>query len=150
MSPEYAMDGSFSVKSDVFSFGVLVLEIISGRRNRGIFHPVRKLNLLGYAWNLWKEGKGLELVDSSLGYPIPMVEVLKCTQIGLLCAQDQPEDRPDMASVVLMLGGDRAALPHPKKPEFVAARERAEGSSTSSRGLTRAFNDVTISDIDGR
>ncbi|CAA7405667.1 unnamed protein product [Spirodela intermedia] len=150
MSPEYAMDGSFSVKSDVFSFGVLVLEIISGRRNRGILHPVRKLNLLGNAWDLWKEGKGLELVDSSLGYPIPMVEVLKCIQIGLLCVQDRPEDRPEMAAVVLMLGGDSGGLPHPKKPEFVAARERAEGSSTSSRGLTRTFNDITVSDMRGR
>ncbi|CAA6668768.1 unnamed protein product [Spirodela intermedia] len=136
MSPEYAMDGSFSVKSDVFSFGVLVLEIISGRRNRGILHPVRKLNLLA--------GGLLS------GYPIPMVEVLKCIQIGLLCVQDRPEDRPEMAAVVLMLGGDSGGLPHPKKPEFVAARERAEGSSTSSRGLTRTFNDITVSDMGGR
>ncbi|CAA7405662.1 unnamed protein product [Spirodela intermedia] len=150
MSPEYAMDGSFSVKSDVFSFGVLVLEIISGRRNRGILHPARKLNLLGYAWSLWKEGKGLELVDSSLGYPIPMAEVLKCAQIGLLCVQDCPQDRPEMAAVVLMLGGDNAALPHPKQPEFIMARVHAEGSRTSSKGLMRTFNDVTVSDIDGR
>lgn len=48
MSPEYAMEGTFSAKSDVFSFGVLVLEIVSGRRNRGILHTDQKLNLLGY------------------------------------------------------------------------------------------------------
>lgn len=48
MSPEYAMDGIFSVKSDVFSFGVLVLEIISGKKNRGIYDSSRNLNLLGY------------------------------------------------------------------------------------------------------
>lgn len=48
MSPEYAIDGQFSVKSDVFSFGVLVLEILSGRRNREFYHPDHDLNLLGH------------------------------------------------------------------------------------------------------
>ncbi|CAL5339383.1 unnamed protein product [Camellia sinensis] len=66
MSPEYAMDGLFSVKSDVFSFGVMMLEIISGKKNTSFYRPDRALNLLGYAWELWKEGKGLELVDQAL------------------------------------------------------------------------------------
>lgn len=48
MSPEYQVDGLFSVKSDVFSFGVLVLEIVSGKRNRGFYHPDHDLNLLGH------------------------------------------------------------------------------------------------------
>jgi hypothetical protein len=48
MSPEYAIDGLFSIKSDVFSFGVLVLEIVSGKRNRGFHHPGHQLNLLGH------------------------------------------------------------------------------------------------------
>jgi serine/threonine protein kinase len=46
MSPEYAMDGNFSVKSDVFSFGVLVLEIISGKKNRGFYYANDDMNLL--------------------------------------------------------------------------------------------------------
>ena len=48
MSPEYAVDGLFSVKSDVFSFGVLVLEIVSGKRNRGFYNADHHLNLLGH------------------------------------------------------------------------------------------------------
>lgn len=48
MSPEYVIDGHFSVKSDVFSFGVLVLEIISGRKNKGFYHPDHPHNLLGH------------------------------------------------------------------------------------------------------
>ncbi|KAK1557581.1 hypothetical protein Q3G72_027519 [Acer saccharum] len=67
MSPEYAMDGLFSVKSDVFSFGVLVLEIVSGKKNRGFYHSNSELNLLGHVWRLWREGKGLEITDSSVG-----------------------------------------------------------------------------------
>ena len=47
MSPEYAMDGNFSVKSDVFSFGVLVLEIITGKKNRGVYYSNEDMNLLG-------------------------------------------------------------------------------------------------------
>ncbi|MCH93795.1 G-type lectin S-receptor-like serine/threonine-protein kinase, partial [Trifolium medium] len=48
MSPEYALDGHFSVKSDVFSFGVVVLEIISGKRNTGFYQVEHELSLLGY------------------------------------------------------------------------------------------------------
>ncbi|GLT51481.1 hypothetical protein SLA2020_248880 [Shorea laevis] len=66
MAPEYAIDGLFSIKSDVFSFGVLLLEIISGIRNRGFFHPKHSLNLIGHAWKLWKEGNPLELAAESL------------------------------------------------------------------------------------
>ncbi|XAR53710.1 Non-specific serine/threonine protein kinase [Bertholletia excelsa] len=55
MSPEYAMSGHFSVKSDVFSFGVLVLEIISGKKNWGFYHPEHDLNLIGHAWKLWND-----------------------------------------------------------------------------------------------
>jgi len=53
MSPEYAIDGLFSVKSDVFSFGVLVLEIVSGKRNWGFTHPEHELNLLGHVRNIF-------------------------------------------------------------------------------------------------
>jgi len=48
ISPEYAVDGLFSIKSDVFSFGVLVLEIVSGKKNRGFYHPDHNHNLLGH------------------------------------------------------------------------------------------------------
>ncbi|PHT50942.1 G-type lectin S-receptor-like serine/threonine-protein kinase [Capsicum baccatum] len=57
MSPEYAVDGIFSVKSDVFSFGVLMLEIVSGKRKRGFVHQDHNLNLLGHAWKLYKEDR---------------------------------------------------------------------------------------------
>jgi len=47
MAPEYAVDGLFSVKSDVFSFGILLLEILCGKRNRAYYHTNETLNLVG-------------------------------------------------------------------------------------------------------
>lgn len=48
MAPEYAIDGQFSVKSDVFSFGILMLEIVIGKRNRGFYNPSENINLIGH------------------------------------------------------------------------------------------------------
>ncbi|KAH6784761.1 hypothetical protein C2S52_009720 [Perilla frutescens var. hirtella] len=62
MAPEYALQGLFSIKSDVFSFGVLVLEILSGKKNTG-FYQTDSLNLLGHAWELWISKRGVEVVD---------------------------------------------------------------------------------------
>lgn len=47
MAPEYAIEGQFSVKSDVFSFGILLLEIISGKRSKGFYNMKHNLNLVG-------------------------------------------------------------------------------------------------------
>ncbi|WOL07648.1 receptor-like serine/threonine-protein kinase SD1-8 isoform X1 [Canna indica] len=96
MSPEYAMDGTFSIKSDVFSFGVLVLEIISGKRNRGVYQSALHLNLLGHIWNLWQADNASELIDKSIGPSVSTAELMSCIKIGLLCVQERPGDRPTM------------------------------------------------------
>ncbi|KAG6755865.1 hypothetical protein POTOM_039273 [Populus tomentosa] len=120
MAPEYAMAGLFSVKSDVFSFGVLLLEIISGKKNVGFHLPEEGESLLtfvGYnsylfiqkritsndfcylnsgslstfqAWKLWSNGRGLELMDPMLEKSSVATEVLRCIHIGLLCVQEDP------------------------------------------------------------
>ncbi|XP_012573952.1 G-type lectin S-receptor-like serine/threonine-protein kinase At4g27290 [Cicer arietinum] len=66
MPPEYVVRGRFSMKSDVFSYGVIVLEIISGKKNREFSHAEHSHNLLGHAWRLWAEGSELELLDEML------------------------------------------------------------------------------------
>ncbi|ONI01790.1 hypothetical protein PRUPE_6G158800 [Prunus persica] len=103
MSPEYVMEGIFSIKSDVYSFGVLVLEIISGRRNSSFYIADHVLNIVGYAWELWKEGRGLELMDPTLKDSCTEDQLLRCFQVVLLCVEENAADRPSMSDVVSML-----------------------------------------------
>ncbi|OWM77680.1 putative receptor-like protein kinase At4g00960 [Punica granatum] len=118
MSPEYIMFGHFSTKSDVFSFGVLVLEIITGKKNSG-FHPQNfDEGLLGYVWKHWSEGIPLKLVDPALGNSYSANEVIRCIHIGLLCVQDDPDDRPTVDSVIRMLNSESTSLPLPQRPSF--------------------------------
>ncbi|XP_041023916.1 putative cysteine-rich receptor-like protein kinase 35 [Juglans microcarpa x Juglans regia] len=104
MSSKYAMRGLFSVKSNVYSFGVLLLEIISGRRNNTYYHDDPSSNLIGHVCELWKEGKAMKIVDSSLVDKTPDNEDARCIQIGLLCVQEYATDRPNMSAVVATLG----------------------------------------------
>lgn len=151
MAPEYAMDGLFSVKSDVFSFGVLVLEIVSGAKNRGFYYANNQHNLLAHAWNLWTEGKGLELRDLSAGGSYSIDELMRCVQVGLLCVQEQAEDRPTMSTVMLMLSSDNAALPQPKHPGFCIGKRPVESDSSSSKqDESFTLNQLTVTVIDGR
>nr|GEW81027.1 G-type lectin S-receptor-like serine/threonine-protein kinase At4g27290 isoform X1 [Tanacetum cinerariifolium] len=131
MAPEYTIDGIYSIKSDVFSFGVLVLEIISGKKNRGFRHANHDLNLLGHAWRLYKNGNHLELIDGTIKSSQMQSEVVRTIHIGLLCVQKYPEDRPSMPMVVLMLGSE-IPLPEPKQPGFYTDRRRPEEAESSS------------------
>ncbi|KAL1184855.1 hypothetical protein V6Z11_A01G074400 [Gossypium hirsutum] len=150
MPPEYAVDGLFSIKSDVFSFGVLVLEIVSGKKNRGFFRPEHSHNLVGHAWKLWMEEKPLQLIESNLGDCFVVSEVLRCIHVGLLCVQKRPEDRPSMSSVVLMLGSENP-LSQPKQPGFFTERSLPESDSHSSTHHEPASsNGVTISLLEAR
>ncbi|KAF7038128.1 hypothetical protein CFC21_048345 [Triticum aestivum] len=116
MSPEYAMDGVFSMKSDIYSFGVLVLEIITGKKNRGFYDDEHDLSLLGYSWKLWKEGRSADLLDEAMGGSIDYNVVLRCIQVALLCVEVHPKNRPLMSLVVMMLSSENATLPEPNEP----------------------------------
>ncbi|KAG4986178.1 hypothetical protein JHK86_033869 [Glycine max] len=146
MPPEYAARGHFSVKSDVFSYGVIVLEIVSGKKNRDFSDPEHYNNLLGHAWRLWTEERALELLDKLSGECSPS-EVVRCIQVGLLCVQQRPQDRPHMSSVVLMLNGDKL-LPKPKVPGFYT------GTDVTSEALENhrlcSVNELSITMLDAR
>ncbi|KAI3897733.1 hypothetical protein MKW92_043860 [Papaver armeniacum] len=143
MSPEYIMRGTFSEKSDVFSFGVLILEIVCGKRINSFYNPEEPLiNLLLHTWRLWNEGKWLEVIDEGLGDVYSPLEVMKCVHIGLLCVQNRTIDRPTMAEVDLMLISetDRPAPKEPPYTNFLASSDKT-GSSN---------NYVTFTALKGR
>lgn len=148
MAPEYAMEGLYSVKSDVFSFGILLLEIITGRKNFLGSHPTTSaLTLLSYAWELWNEGKVLELMDPLLKDSCSPNELLRYIHIGLLCVQEDANNRPTMSSVVHMLKSESISLSKPERPAFYTGRR-----STNDHGnafgapISCSVNDLTISD----
>ncbi|CAL5339382.1 unnamed protein product [Camellia sinensis] len=149
MSLEYAMDGLFSVKSDVFSFGVMMLEIISGKKNTGFYLPDCALNLLGYAWNLWKEAKGLELVDQALADTCSISEAMRYIQVGLLCVQEIAANRPNMLDIVSMLTNETMVLATPKQPAFSKIMG-VTNESTPKNPEHCSINDITILEIEAR
>lgn len=119
MSPEYAMHGQFSAKSDVFSFGVLILEIVSGLQNRSFQNGGDIEDLLSMAWKHWRQGAAEDIIDPVLRVGSRTLrDILRCIHIGLLCVQDNPSDRPTMASVVLMLSSSIISLPVPFEPTY--------------------------------
>ncbi|XP_034678914.1 G-type lectin S-receptor-like serine/threonine-protein kinase At4g27290 [Vitis riparia] len=144
MSPEYVIVGLYSTKSDVYSFGVSVLEIVSGKRNRGFYHPNLCINLLGHAWTLYMEGRSFEIIDASMGDTYNLSEVLRSINVGLWCVQRCPDDRPSMSSVILMLGSE-GVLPQPGKPGFFSERHVLEANS--NREATSFSGNEDISKI---
>ncbi|XP_026390913.1 putative receptor-like protein kinase At4g00960 [Papaver somniferum] len=140
MAPEYALHGQFSVKSDVFSFGVLVLEIISGKKNTA-FYKGGAQDLLTYAWQYWQKGLVMELLDSSLMENCSRSEIMRCVHISLLCVQDNVADRPTMASIILMLDSNSVTLPLPKRPSYFVSDLAVEDACSL---------EVSVTDIDPR
>ncbi|XP_052301289.1 G-type lectin S-receptor-like serine/threonine-protein kinase RKS1 isoform X20 [Populus trichocarpa] len=147
MSPEYAVFGNFSVKSDVFSFGVMLLEIVSGKKNNRFYQRNPPLTLIGYVWELWREDKALEIVDPSLKELYHPREALKCIQIGLLCVQEDATDRPSMLAVVFMLSNE-TEIPSPEQPAFLFRKsDNNPDIALDVEDGQCSLNEVTITEI---
>ncbi|KAG6394012.1 hypothetical protein SASPL_144588 [Salvia splendens] len=149
MAPEYGMEGRFSEKSDVYSFGVLILEIIKGKKNTHYFNDELSLGLIGCAWKMWNESNGLSFVEESIASRETEEEMVRCIQIGLLCVEESPNDRPLIQTVLSMLSGEIVKLPVPKQPVFAE-----NGSNSAPNGSTQQYvfsnNELTLSVLDGR
>ncbi|KAL2495200.1 G-type lectin S-receptor-like serine/threonine-protein kinase [Forsythia ovata] len=153
MAPEYAMEGRFSERSDVFSFGVLMLEIVSGRRNTSFYKHESSVSLLGYAWKLWNEDDVVALIDPRILSTSYRAEIIRCIHIGLLCVQELPKDRPNISSVLSMLRSEIVELPEPKQTAFAEKWSRSHtgtGSSQQSQKSSCSLNNVTLTVVDAR
>jgi len=167
MSPEYAYWGHVSTKSDMFSFGVIVLEMVTGQRNNSAYSDTSdSVSVLSHVWDNWRAGSMVDVVDPLLAVSrYPESEVVNCIEIGLLCVQENPADRPDASAVMLMLSSpttmsnDRRA---PSRPAFVFSsgftqsdRPPRSGARSSdgvlqSSATTVSENEVSISELQPR
>ncbi|KAJ4703250.1 Receptor-like protein kinase [Melia azedarach] len=150
MAPEYVKRGHFSIKSDVFSFGVLVLEIISGQKNSCFCKAEQEAeeDLLTYTWRNWKEGTAAKIIDPSLRVD-SNDEVMRCIQIGLLCVQENIANRPTMASVVLMLTRSMSLLV-PSQPAYFMHPAPAVSDQSKSDSDKCSVNWASITQLNPR
>ncbi|XP_058763749.1 cysteine-rich receptor-like protein kinase 10 [Vicia villosa] len=153
MSPEYVMFGQFSEKSDVFSFGVIVLEIITGKRNISPYDPHHIAEgLTSYVWRQWINETPLIILDSKIEN-YSFIEVIKCIQIGLLCVQENPNVRPTISTVVSYLNSHSPELPSPQEPAFfIHSRMNQEvtaqmESSSANNFVSYSVNEMSISEF---
>uniref|UniRef100_A0A0E0RBW2 Protein kinase domain-containing protein n=1 Tax=Oryza rufipogon TaxID=4529 RepID=A0A0E0RBW2_ORYRU len=124
IAPECRERRLFSTKSDVYGFGALVLEIISGKRCFSLASGDSGDDygfLNKRAWYLWRTGRLIKLVDSPSGDELETREILRCIHIALLCVEENPANRPTMQEVVLMLSCRTALLPKPRRPAYLRA-----------------------------
>ncbi|XP_059650617.1 cysteine-rich receptor-like protein kinase 42 [Cornus florida] len=147
MAPGYIMHGYLSVKTDVFSFGVLVLELVSGRKNSAFNPSLDSHNLPEWAFKLYKEGNSLEVMDPALVPSAVPDQVAKCIQIGLLCTQADPHLRPTMRRVVVSLSKELGTLEEPIRPGRPGSgyrRSRRPNSSSSTAGTSGDSSSHTL------
>ncbi|GMH19485.1 hypothetical protein Nepgr_021326 [Nepenthes gracilis] len=137
MAPEYLLHGKFSVKSDIYSFGVLMLEIVCGKKVRSFQQLGYDDDLLSSAWKHWRDGTALEFMDSSLTHSwYSSDQIMCCIQLGLLCVQHDFKKRPTMASVHQMLNISSAdVLPAPQQPTFFTNNDANSSSSSTPKKL---------------
>jgi len=144
-APEYTSRGIYSLKTDVFSFGVIALVIISGRKNTIMEQQGDSIGtLVRDAWQLWNDGRLHELVDPILGGDgFEPAELMRYAQVALLCAQEEPTDRPTMSDVVALLNFESISLlPDPKQPS-----DLIKGGAASDKLLTYASQSSRTIDI---
>uniref|UniRef100_J3MLP5 Uncharacterized protein n=1 Tax=Oryza brachyantha TaxID=4533 RepID=J3MLP5_ORYBR len=162
MAPEYAMRGHYSVKSDVFSFGVLILEIVTGKRNSGSYYSEQSGDLLSVIWEHWTTGTITEMVDRSMAGGASGREIARCIHVGLLCVQENPASRPTMSAVNVMLSSGTVSLQAASRPAFYI-RKGGDGSTgtysggsfvgtlpSSGRSAPMSPNEVSITELEPR
>ncbi|KAH0649651.1 hypothetical protein KY290_030546 [Solanum tuberosum] len=148
--PEYVKRGIYSRKYDVYSFGVLLLQILGGKKNSCEYGIENDLNLLEYAYELWQKDNGVDFIDPSLQDDFRISKQVRYMQVALLCVQEKWEDRPSMLEVYSMLKNEIEVLPNPKVPAFSKNKEDIVKETLVTVELSCSENSLTISQLIAR
>ncbi|XP_074270066.1 cysteine-rich receptor-like protein kinase 7 isoform X2 [Silene latifolia] len=155
MPVEYVQHGHSSTKSDIFSFGVILLEIISGYIISRFSDGENEENLLTYAWRNWNDGSVLDVVDQTLSDIERHVnQIQRCIKIALLCVEEDPRHRPSMSTVVFMLNSDTVDITEPIRPAPLILNDtglQSDSHTTQSYSSHEtSLNEASITTLDPR
>lgn len=104
------------------------------------------------AWKKWRDGIPLEFVDETVRDSCSLNEVMRCMHLGLLCVQESIDDRPTMATAVLMLESHSVTLPMPDQPAFFI-KSYVKGDNTdqsTSKSMPWSMNDISVTEVEAR
>ncbi|XP_059451268.1 cysteine-rich receptor-like protein kinase 2 [Corylus avellana] len=152
-APEYAIHGQLSEKVDIYSFGIVVLEILCGRRISEVKNDPNGEYLLERAWKLYENDKHQELVDETLDpNEYTTEEVRGIIEIALLCIQSSPALRPSMSEVVVLLKSKRSVERQPPStPAYVDTdQKKVRGDTSTSTASSTSNATASISQVSGR
>ncbi|KAL3833139.1 hypothetical protein ACJIZ3_007875 [Penstemon smallii] len=130
MAPEYIVKGQLTEKADVYSFGVLVLEIVSGRKNNAFVEDSG--SLLQSVWKHYKTNRLTESIDPCLSGDFLAMEASRVLKIGLLCTQAFATQRPSMEEVVRLLTDENCEISEPNQPPFLNTSAISSSTTRSS------------------
>ncbi|KAB5534212.1 hypothetical protein DKX38_017298 [Salix brachista] len=149
MAPEYALWGRLTFKADIYSFGIVALEIVSGKHNMSCGPENQFSCLLDWACHLERNGNLTELVDRRLGYEFNEEEALRMIKVALLCTNVSPSVRPIMSEAVSMLEGNRIipeVIPEPVSEDLRFKAIRGHQEHMRSLGVRGKQNSSSILD----
>ncbi|WCJ27273.1 Leucine-rich repeat transmembrane protein kinase [Euphorbia peplus] len=138
MAPEYALYGHLTFKADVYSFGIVLLEIAAGEKNMKHRPEQNFVCLLDWAQVLQQKGYLMELVDPRLESKFKKEEVERVIEVGLLCTNPSPALRPTMSTVVKMLQG--------KADVHELVIDPSYGDESRFKGMRKLFRQLMFDD----
>lgn len=151
LAPEWITNYAISEKSDVYSYGMVLLEIIGGKRNFDPGDSSAKGHFPSYAFKLLEEGNMKQFLDPNLDVDENDERVLSAIKVALWCIQDEMQLRPPMTKVVQMLEGLCTLPPPPISPSVSGPHfsflQWSSKDATSSSGLSNYNSDILMSDI---
>ncbi|KAG2689296.1 hypothetical protein I3760_09G133100 [Carya illinoinensis] len=156
MAPEYALWGYLTYKADVYSFGIVALEIVRGKHNMSYGPATNCACLLDWACQLQETGSLMELVDQKLGSEFNKVEAERMMKVAFLCTNASPSLRPTMSEVVNMLEGTTVipevipeASTYSKDLRFKAVRDHHSQMQSQSMEGSQDHRSTSVGSLHG-